>query len=169
MKTNDILKFTPPEDNRWNGEVSLGLGYPHAGWIQFAISCTSFGQSVIIDLSVVTDPFPDFFKWLDAIAAGHLPAEFYIDEEGYGKTLQASPVNKDVFLFEIGGGMWKAMKKEEQPVLMYVRVSTNQFLGEFLTCWDDFLQNRYDPKEWADIASPLPILDTSRIRAFVER
>ena len=169
MRTNEFLKSFPPEKNDWTGKVTFSFGYPDAGWIQLAVTCTAYVQGIIIDVSAAFDPFPEFIHWLDAIAAGKLPAEFHIDEEGYGKTFRASPVNEGEFLFEIGEWMWKEAKLEEEPLYMYAQVSKKQFLSEFLKRWDDFIQNLYDPAMWEDIGVQLSALDVSKIRAFVEK
>jgi len=45
MRTNEFLKSFPPEKNDWTGKVTFSFGYPHHGWIQFAVTCTTYVQA----------------------------------------------------------------------------------------------------------------------------
>lgn len=98
---NKTLKHFPPESHPWVGKITFSFGYPEQGWIQFAITSATFMQGVIVHLSNVFDPFPEFIRWLGDIADGNLPSEFVIDEEGEEKVFRSSPFNEDNFIFEI--------------------------------------------------------------------
>jgi len=162
MRTNEFLKQCPPESHSWTGKLTLGLGYPSEGWIQFTITCTAYMQGVIVNCSNVFDPFPGFIHWLEAIAAGRLPAECHIDEEGVGKLFRAMPVNADEFLLEILIWPWYKDDSEERPIFLYAQVNRRQLLSEFLKRWDDFLANQYDPEQWSGM--DLRSLDVSKLR-----
>ena len=167
MRTNDFLKQSPPDQHSWAGNVTLSFGYPHHGWIQFAVTCTAYVQGVIVDVSAVFDPFPEMVRWLEQITAGDLPAEFIIDEEGYGKVFRATPVDEEEFLFEIAEWLWDK-KAGEEPLYMYARVSKAQFLSEFLRRWDELIGERYDPDHWLESRNDLRTLDVSKLRAAVK-
>lgn len=167
MRTNGFLKDFPPETHSWAGKVAFGLSYPHAGWITVAVHSTAYIQTVYMDCSHVFDPFPEFIHWLEAIASGNLPCEFSIDEEGYGKTLRAKPVDEDDFLLTITPMFWDQDGGEtEEPLFLYTVASKRQFIAEFLRRWDDFVANQWDAKEWE--SNDLSRLDVSRLRKFVE-
>ena len=169
MRTNDILKSFPPESHSWAGKVTFSFSYPHSGWLQWAITCTAYVQNVVIACSNVFDPFPGLFKWLEAIAAGQLPAEIIIDEEGHGKVLRASPLNNYEFIFEILLWDWNKNSAEERPIFLYAQVNRVQFVAEFVRQWDDFIANRYAPEEWVPHGSDdLRKLDMAKLREFVQ-
>jgi hypothetical protein len=168
MRTNIFLKQNPPESHSWAGKVTFSFSYPEAGWIQFAILCNVYVQNVVIALSNAFNPFPEFIRWLNAIAEGHLPGEFIVDEEGVGKILRATPVNEEEFIFEVLEWLWVEKEKEERPIYLYVQVHRKQFLSEFLKRWDDFLENQYDPAEWEEHGTPsLSTYDVEKIRTFI--
>ena len=82
MRTNIFLQQNPPNTHSWKGKVNFSFSYPAAGWIQLAVTCTTYLQGVIIHISYVYNPFHDFIGWLESIVQGQLPAECTIDEEG---------------------------------------------------------------------------------------
>jgi hypothetical protein len=168
MRTNEILKQFPPESYSWAGKVTISLGYPTQGWVQLAITCTTYVQGAILACSNVFDPFPGLIRWLEAIAAGRLPAGCVIDEEGHEKTLRARSVNKDEFIFEICEQDDYAASSEETPLFMHVQVNRQQFISEFIKRWDDFLATQYDPAQWEEYGSNLRELDLTKLRAFVQ-
>jgi hypothetical protein len=133
-----------------------------------AITCTAYTQGTIINCSNVFDPFPGLIGWLEAIAAGRLPAGCVIDEEGHATTLRASSVNTHEFIFEICELDDYAASSEETPLFMYVRVGRQQFISEFIKRWDDFLANQYDPVQWEEYNSNLRELDLTKLRAFAQ-
>jgi hypothetical protein len=166
MRTNEFLKQFPPEDHPWDGKVTFSFGYPTEGWIQVAVTCTAYVQGVIVNFSNVYDPFPEFIQWLNDIAEGNLPSEFIVDEEGHGKIFRATPVNDQVFTLQILEWAWNKEKAKEQPIYLYVQVTKEQFLSEFLKRWDDFLTTQYDPIHWEEYGVDLRKLDVSKIRVF---
>jgi hypothetical protein len=168
MRTNDFLKDFPPERQSWAGKVTFSFSYPESGWIQWAITCTTFVQNVVISCSHAFDPFPQLFQWLEAIAAGRLPAETFIDEEGRVKLLRALPVSQDEFVFEILEKYWDKDTFKEQPIFLYTQVTRKQFLAEFVKAWEDFMSSRYDPGEWGPHGTNLSKLELSKLRAFLE-
>ena len=168
MRTNDFLKQSPPDQHSWAGNVSLSFGYPHHGWIQFAVTCTAYVQGLVVDVSGVFDPFPDMVRWLEDIVEGKLPSEFHIDEEGYGKVFRATPVDGDEFLFEIAEWLWDK-KAGEEPLYLYARVSKAHFLSEFLRRWDELINEKFDPDHWKESDVDLRTLDVSKIRKFIEK
>lgn len=168
LRTNAFLKLHPPHEYSWAGKVTLSLGYPHSGWIQMAITCTAYVQGVIVDVSAVFEPFPDMIRWLEDISTGNLPSEFIIDEEGYGKTFRAQPVNDEEFLLTISPMFWHPREGEtEEPLFMYVVASKKQIVSEFLKRWDDFVENQYDRSHWQESVVDLRTLDVSILRKFV--
>ena len=169
MRTNDFLKSFPPNEHSWEGKVTIGFGYPEHGWIQMPITCTTYVQGVIINLSAVFDPFPVLIRCLEDIAAGNLPAETLIDEEGVEKIFRASSIDQENFLFEIAELEYEGHKSEEEPRFMYVKVSKDQFLSEFLRRWDELIQEKYDPDHWKESKIDLRTLDVSKIRLAVRR
>jgi hypothetical protein len=168
MRTNDFLKSFPPHEHSWQGKVTISFGYPEHGWIQMTVTCTAYVQGVIVALSAAFDPFPEIIRWLKDIAAGKLPSEFIVDEEEYGKVFRASPVNEEEFIFEIAEWLWNK-KGVQEPLYMYVRVSKQQFLSEFLRQWDELIKEKYDPSHWQESSIDLRTLDVSKIRTIVEK
>lgn len=169
MRTNDFLKSFPPQERSWEGKVTISFSYPEHGWIQMAVTCTAYVQGVIVRLSAAFDPFPEFIRWLEDIAAGRLPSEMVVDEEGVEKIFRASPIDKDNFLFEIAELEYADNKSEEEPLFLYVQVAKDQFLSEFLKRWDELLQEKYDPNHWKESRIDLRTLDVSQIRMMVEK
>ena len=168
MRTNDFLKMHPPEKHSWRGKVTISFGYLEHGWIQMAITCTAYVQGVIVDLSSVFDPFPEMIRWVEDIAAGNLPSQFVIDEEGEGKIFRASPVNDNEFLFEIAEWILHEEKKTDLPLYMYVQVSKRQFLSEFLRRWEELTNEKFDPRDWEHSDTDLRAMDVSKIRMAAE-
>ena len=167
-RTNRFLKACPPETYSWQGKVTLGFGYPAAGWIVLTVTCTAYVQGVIIYCSYALDPFPEFIHWLESIALGDLPAEFSVDEEGMGKVFQASSANADEIVFEILDRYFDDDQPAERPVFLYVQVAKKQLLAEFLKRWDDFIANQFDQAQW-EFGADLRKLDVSKIREYVQR
>jgi hypothetical protein len=167
MRTNDFLMMSPPEEHSWDGEVIISFSHPHHGWIQMAVTCTAYVQGVIVKLSTVCDPFPEFIRWLEDIAAGRLPSEFIIDEEGEEKVFRASPIDQERFVFEIAALEYGKDKPSEEPFFLYVQVSKKQFLSEFLRRWDELVQEKYDPDHWKESRVDLRTLDVSKIRGAI--
>ena len=79
---------------------------------------------------------------------------------------RASPINEDKFLFEIASWFWNKEKLEEEPLFMYVQVSKQQFLSEFLRRWDELIEEKYDPHHWQEYPD-LRTMDVSSIRMAV--
>ncbi len=167
MRTNDFLKSFPPNEHSWNGKVTISFGYPEHGWIQMPITCTAYVQGVIVKLSAVFDPFPELIRWLEDIAAGNLLSEIVIDEEGMEKIFRASPIDRDRFLFEIAELEYGDDKSEEELLFLFVQVSRDQFLSEFLRRWDELVNERFDPDHWKESRIDLRTLDVSKIRLAV--
>ena len=58
---------------------TLRFDPPRSGWLGITVS---FGrQKIPVNTSSVFDPFPDFLKWLENLAAGNLPCAWRINEE----------------------------------------------------------------------------------------
>ncbi len=168
MRTNDFLKSFPPSEHSWAGKVTVSFGYPENGWIHMSVTCSAYVQGVFVALSAVFDPFPEMIKWLEDIAVGKPPAEFYINEEGQGKVFRASPINDEEFVFEIAE--WLGTRKvEEEPLYLYVRVSRQQFLSEFLRRWDELVNEQFDPDHWKESSIDPHTLDVSMLRMAVEK
>lgn len=167
MRTNDFLKSFPPIEHSWDGRVTMSFSYPEHGWIQMAVTCTAYVQGVIVDISAAFDPFPEFIRWLRNIVEGKLPSEFIIDGESCPKVFRASPANEEEFIFEIAEWLWNK-KGVQEPLYMYVRVSKQQFLSEFLRRWDELVNEKFDPNLWKESTLDLRALDVSKIRAAVE-
>ena len=167
MRTNDFLKSFPPGEHSWDGKVTISFGYPHHGWIQCAITCTAYVQGVMVTISAAFDPFPEMIRWMENIAAGKLPSEFTVDEEGGGKIFRASSIDDDRFIFEIVEWLF-SKKGAQEPLYMYARVSKQQFLSEFLMRWDELVNEKFDPNHWQESSLDLRTLDVSKIRMAVE-
>jgi hypothetical protein len=167
MRTNDFLKSFPPDEHSWEGKVTIGFSYPKHGWIQMPVTCSAYVQGLIVKLSAVFDPFPEMIRWLEDIAAAKLPTEFIIDEEGLEKIFRASPIDQEVFLFQIANLEYEGHKSEEEPLFMYVKVSKDQFLSEFLRRWDELIEEKYDPEHWKESNIDLRKLDVAKIRLAV--
>lgn len=162
LRTNSFLKLFPPGENTWAGKVTISFGHPIHGWILMSVTCTAYLQGVIINLSDVFNPFPEMIRWLDDIVSGNLPSEFEIEEEGQGKRFRATPISEIEFLFEIADSNWYKEKSKEEPLYMYVRVATKQFLAEFIRRWDELVQEKYNPAFWEGV--DLRTMDVSKIR-----
>lgn len=169
LRTNAFLESFPPDEHSWAGKVTFSLGYPHSGWVQLAVTCTAYVQGVIVDVSAVFDPFPEMIHWMEDVCAGRLPSEFIIDQEGYGKTFRAQPMDDEEFLLTISPMFWRPREGEtEEPLFLYVVASKKQVVAEFLKRWDDFIENQYDPDNWQESAVNLRTLDVSMLRKFVD-
>jgi len=59
------------------------------------------GQSHYLDATNVFPPFGDVLAFAQAIAANHLPYEFFWDEEGHGAKFQAFPVEPEGLRFRL--------------------------------------------------------------------
>jgi len=71
------------------GLIRVALGHPAAGWVQMAILCTTWQQSVVISCSDVYNPFGSLKWFLKQLVDNDLPASFTIEEEGPDTTLWA--------------------------------------------------------------------------------
>ena len=134
----------------------------------FGINLVSFWylQTTEIACSHVCDPFPGIFAWLEKIAAGELPAEYWIDEEGKAKLLSALPVDEERIVFQISP--WHYGVKEDPTLFLKARVLRKQLISEFVVAWEDFIQRKYDPQEW-EHGFDLTKIDTGRLRDWLAK
>ena len=71
------------------GPIRVALGHPSAGWVQMAILCVTWQQSVVISCSDVYNPFGSLNWFIRQLLANELPVSITIEEEGPDTTLWA--------------------------------------------------------------------------------
>lgn len=74
--------------------IRVALGHPPDGWVQMAILCVTWQQSVVISCSDVYNPFGRLKWFLKQLIDNTLPASFTIEEEGPDTTLWALPSDR---------------------------------------------------------------------------
>ena len=80
--------------------IRVALGHPANGWVQMAILCVTWQQSVVISCSDVYNPFGSLKWFLNQLIDNNLPASFTIEEEGPDTTLWAFPSDRGDDLVE---------------------------------------------------------------------
>ena len=93
------------------GDLAVRFERTEAGWIVFRVE--SKGKSHTIAASLVFNPFPAFFKWLEDILDGEMLIQWFIDREGTVHRLIYSQIPREVEVVSDGDGILLVLENQE--------------------------------------------------------
>jgi small subunit ribosomal protein S1 len=113
-------------------------------WMQIELS----DVCIIINTSVVFDPYERLYIWLGQIRASQLPASMVIDEEGcyYGELI-AERTSNDLIMFGIKLGEYR----DNTATYLATTIKPDELLKAFHDGITQFIKHEYRPSDWSII------------------
>ncbi len=146
---------------------TLRFDPPHSGWIGIIVS---FGrQKTLVNTSSVFDPYPDFLKWLENLAAGNLPCAWRINEEDSFMLFIVQPAEGGKGRMVLRGMRERdGAPDDTQDIVEFINtpVDTQELARSFSQAFRRYLKKGFISSEWGD---DLRRMDFNRLDALLGR
>ena len=144
--------YAVPNSSSASFPVGVEIEMTGAGWGYLRISLGE--KTAEIRLSYAFDPFPELLDWLQAVATGDFPEEFYIDGEDELGKLVLRKFERNRLLFLVSGISETKLRDDRsrlgrESVIVGI-LDRNAILAEFRRELNGFFRNqqRFIPSEW---------------------
>ena len=148
-----------------NSFVVLRFERPRSGWLGITVSFGS--QKIPINTSSVFDPYPDFLKWLEKLAANELPCTWRITEEDSFILFTVHPAEGGKARLVLRGTRERDGAPDNvQDIAEFIDtlVDPQELACSFYQAFRRYLKNRFISAEWS---CDLRQMDFSRLDALL--
>ena len=144
-----VESYSENRETWWyDSTITFSLTPPLFGWFDLWVAGTPRGGFPHINFSYIYDPLADFVEWVGKIAAGQLPAEVSLDEEGTHALFQAQLVKDRPDWIELKIDRLYGGENLEPKRIYWSRVNRHQLVREFCRRFEEWRTEDYRAGEW---------------------
>ncbi|MBN1667681.1 MAG: hypothetical protein JW862_11355 [Anaerolineales bacterium] len=146
---------------------TLRFDPPRSGWLGITVS--SGKQKILVNTSSVFDPFPDFLKWLEKLAASELPCAWRINEEDSFMLFIVQPAEGGKGRLVLRGTRERdGAPDDTQDIVEFINtpVDPQELARSFSQAFWRYLKKGFISAEWGD---DLRRMDFSRLEELLDR